>query len=93
MWGLLLAGDEEDQAVGDRDGVVGVALVIAAEQRDVDRGLDAVGAVLRQQGFEDGAVQVVDGVVVSFQTPGGGDVLAFDELSDLSGQPGSAQSG
>ena len=41
----VLAGDDEDRPAGDGDGVVGVALVVAAEQGHVDRGLGAVRPV------------------------------------------------
>ncbi len=40
--GDRLAGDQVDDPAGERDRVVGDALVVAAEQRDVDGGLDAV---------------------------------------------------
>ena len=38
----VLAGDDEDDPVRDGHGVVGDALVVAAEQRDVHGRLDAV---------------------------------------------------
>ena len=47
--GRVLAGDDEDDPVGDRDGVVGDPLVVAAEQGDVDGGLDAVRPVVGEQ--------------------------------------------
>ena len=44
-----LAGDDEDDPVGDRDGVVGDPLVVAAQQGDVDGRLDAVRPVVGEQ--------------------------------------------
>ena len=43
------AGRDEDNSTRDSNCVVGVALVVAAEQRDVDGGLDAVRPVVGQQ--------------------------------------------
>ena len=58
-------GDDVDDPAGDRDGVVGVALVEAGEQGDVDGGLDAVAPVAVHQHGEHVLVEVVHGVVVA----------------------------
>jgi hypothetical protein len=54
--------------------MVGEPLVVAAQQGQVDRGLDAVLEVLRQQLLEQRRVQLVDGVVVGQQLGGQGQV-------------------
>ena len=59
-----LPGHDVDDPAGDGDGVVGVALVEAGEQGDVDGGPDAVAPVAVHEHGEHVPVQVVHGVVV-----------------------------
>ena len=80
--GICTGGDEHDPA-GHPDRVVGVALVVAAEQRHVDRGLGAVRPVVRQQLGEQLAVQGVHRVVLGLDRLGQLDVAALDHLGDL----------
>ena len=61
------AGDEEEHPAAGVDGVVGVALVEAAEQRAVDRGLDAVAPGRAEQHHEQPLVQLVHRVVVGLE--------------------------
>ena len=77
-----LARHHEHDPVADRDGVVGDPLVVAAQQGDVDRGLDAVRPVVGEQLGEAGAAQHVHLVVVAAQHDRGVDVALGDDLGD-----------
>ena len=79
----VLAGDEEDDASGDRDGVVGDPLVVATEQGDVDGRLDAVLPVRAEQLAERGAAQAVHLLVDLLELLGGGHVGVGDHVLDL----------
>jgi len=82
-----LAGDQVDDAAGHRDGVVGEALVVAADQRDVDRRLHPVVPVLAEQHREHLTVQAVHLVVVLLELDRGVQVLARDDAAGLGHDP------
>ncbi len=65
-----LAGDQVDDPAGDRDGVVGEALVVAADERHVDRRLDAAVPRVVEDHREQLAVQLVHDVVVALELRG-----------------------
>ena len=64
------AGDHEDNPGPDLDGVIGKALIEAAQQRDVDGGWDTVLAMRSQQHAQQLPVQVVHHFVFFTQTRG-----------------------
>lgn len=73
----------KDDPAGDRDRVVGDALVVAAEQGDVDGRLDAVGPVGAQELAEGVAAQLVHLLVDLLELLGSGDVGLGDDVLDL----------
>src|SRR3712207_3569206 len=82
----FLAGDQVDDPAGDADGVVGEARVVAAEQCDVDGGLDAVPPGGQQQLAEQLLVQLVHQVVLVLELGGGLDVPLGDDRAGLGHQ-------
>jgi hypothetical protein len=64
------AGDHEDNPAPDLHGVIGKALLEAAQQRDVDGGWDTVLPMRIQQHAQQLLVQVVHRVVFFTQTRG-----------------------
>ena len=78
-----LAGHEEHDPTGHRDGVVGEALVVATAQGDVDRRLERVTSLLGQQPGEQLSLVVVHHVVVALELERQRDVAAGDHTARL----------
>ena len=83
----MLPGDQVGDPAGDRDGVVGEALVVAPAQRHVDRRLDAVLPLVVEQHGEQLAVQAVHDVVVELELSRDGEVAAGDHAARLGDDP------
>src|SRR5690554_7155416 len=68
--------------LGDRDGVVGEALVVPRGERRVDRVFSAALPLLTEHGVEDAEVQRVDLVVVVADLLGEAHVLRAQQLRE-----------
>src|SRR5699024_5717999 len=80
---LLVSGGQVHDAGGDGDGMVRVALVVAAQEGDVDGFGRRVRPVLGGGQGEQVAVDVVDGVIVVVDLQGAGDVVVDEDLTGV----------